>query len=124
MMAGSVITVLPVLLLFLALQRHYMEGLLAGQRQGMKALLLALLLALATRWHRRWAQDEVLDDFADPAAWTALGQRRRQGARFARLADRTAAPCASTSTSAAVTGYVSARRPLPIDYPGALRVHR
>jgi len=30
MMAGSVLTVLPVLLLFLALQKHYMKGLLAG----------------------------------------------------------------------------------------------
>ena len=34
MMAGSVITVLPVLLLFLALQRQYMEGLLAGSVKG------------------------------------------------------------------------------------------
>jgi len=30
MMAGSVLTVLPVLAVFLALQRHYMQGLLAG----------------------------------------------------------------------------------------------
>jgi multiple sugar transport system permease protein len=30
MMAGAVITVLPVLLLFLALQRYYMQGLLVG----------------------------------------------------------------------------------------------
>lgn len=30
MMAGAVLTVLPVLLLFLALQRHYLEGLTAG----------------------------------------------------------------------------------------------
>lgn len=30
MMAGAVVTVLPVLLLFLALQRHYMQGLLMG----------------------------------------------------------------------------------------------
>jgi multiple sugar transport system permease protein len=30
MMAGSVLTVLPVLLLFLALQKHYMQGLLMG----------------------------------------------------------------------------------------------
>jgi multiple sugar transport system permease protein len=30
MMAGSVVTVLPVLVLFLGLQRHYMQGLLAG----------------------------------------------------------------------------------------------
>ena len=34
MMAGSVITVLPVLLLFLALQRHYMAGLMAGSVKG------------------------------------------------------------------------------------------
>jgi multiple sugar transport system permease protein len=34
MMAGSVITVLPVLLLFLALQRQYLEGLLAGSVKG------------------------------------------------------------------------------------------
>ena len=34
MMAGSVVTVLPVLLLFLALQRYYMQGLLAGSVKG------------------------------------------------------------------------------------------
>jgi multiple sugar transport system permease protein len=34
MMAGSVITVLPVLLLFLALQRHYLQGLLLGSVKG------------------------------------------------------------------------------------------
>ena len=34
MMAGAVITVLPVLLLFLALQRHYMQGLLMGSVKG------------------------------------------------------------------------------------------
>ncbi|MDR3556916.1 MAG: carbohydrate ABC transporter permease [Syntrophobacteraceae bacterium] len=34
MMAGSVITVLPVLLLFLALQRYYIQGLLAGSMKG------------------------------------------------------------------------------------------
>jgi multiple sugar transport system permease protein len=34
MMAGSVITVLPVLLLFLVLQRQYLEGLLAGSVKG------------------------------------------------------------------------------------------
>ena len=34
MMAGSVVTVLPVLLLFLILQRQYMEGLLAGSIKG------------------------------------------------------------------------------------------
>jgi multiple sugar transport system permease protein len=34
MMAGSVITVLPVLLLFLALQKYYIEGLLLGSVKG------------------------------------------------------------------------------------------
>jgi multiple sugar transport system permease protein len=34
MMAGSVVTVLPVLLLFLVLQRHYMQGLLSGAVKG------------------------------------------------------------------------------------------
>jgi multiple sugar transport system permease protein len=34
MMAGSVITVLPVLLLFIALQKHYINGLLMGSVKG------------------------------------------------------------------------------------------
>ncbi|HXF77653.1 MAG TPA: carbohydrate ABC transporter permease [Usitatibacter sp.] len=34
MMAGSVVTVIPVLVLFLALQRHYIAGLLAGSVKG------------------------------------------------------------------------------------------
>jgi multiple sugar transport system permease protein len=34
LMAGSVVTVLPVLLLFLALQRYYIQGLLAGSVKG------------------------------------------------------------------------------------------
>jgi multiple sugar transport system permease protein len=34
MMAGSVITVLPVLVLFLALQKYYIEGLLLGSVKG------------------------------------------------------------------------------------------
>jgi multiple sugar transport system permease protein len=34
MMAGAVVTVLPVLVLFLALQRHYMQGLLMGSVKG------------------------------------------------------------------------------------------
>jgi multiple sugar transport system permease protein len=34
MMAGSVLTVLPVLLLFILLQRHYIEGIMAGSAKG------------------------------------------------------------------------------------------
>ena len=46
MMAGSVVTVLPVLLLFLALQRYYIAGPAGGQREGMRqlAILPALLV--------------------------------------------------------------------------------
>jgi multiple sugar transport system permease protein len=34
MMAGAVVTVLPVLLLFFGLQRYYMQGLLVGSVKG------------------------------------------------------------------------------------------
>ena len=34
MMAGSVVTGLPVLVLFLALQKHYIQGLLLGSVKG------------------------------------------------------------------------------------------
>jgi len=34
MMAGAVVTVLPVLLLFLVLQRYYIQGLLLGSVKG------------------------------------------------------------------------------------------
>jgi multiple sugar transport system permease protein len=34
MMAGSVVTIVPVLLVFLSLQRYYLEGLLAGSVKG------------------------------------------------------------------------------------------
>jgi multiple sugar transport system permease protein len=34
MMAGSVVTVLPPLLLFLGLQRYYIQGLLLGSVKG------------------------------------------------------------------------------------------
>jgi len=34
MMAGSVLTILPVLILFLALQRYYVRGLVAGSVKG------------------------------------------------------------------------------------------
>jgi multiple sugar transport system permease protein len=34
MMAGSVVTVLPVLVVFLALQRSYVQGIMAGSLKG------------------------------------------------------------------------------------------
>jgi multiple sugar transport system permease protein len=34
MMSGAVVTIAPVLLLFLVLQRHYMQGLMLGSVKG------------------------------------------------------------------------------------------
>jgi multiple sugar transport system permease protein len=34
MMAGSVVTILPVLLVFLSLQRYYIQGLMGGSVKG------------------------------------------------------------------------------------------
>jgi multiple sugar transport system permease protein len=34
MMAGAVVTVLPVVLVFLALQRHYIQGIMVGSVKG------------------------------------------------------------------------------------------
>jgi multiple sugar transport system permease protein len=34
MMAGSVLTIVPVLLIFLGLQRYYLQGLLMGSVKG------------------------------------------------------------------------------------------
>ncbi len=34
MMAGSVVTILPVLVVFLSLQRYYIQGLMAGSVKG------------------------------------------------------------------------------------------
>ncbi len=34
MMAGAVVTVLPMLVLFLALQRYYIEGIMVGSVKG------------------------------------------------------------------------------------------
>ena len=47
MMAGAVVTVLPVLVLFLLLQRQYVEGITLGGRQGVRRLPRACRAALA-----------------------------------------------------------------------------
>ena len=79
----------------------------------MKAWLPALLLALASH---AWAQDDVLDDFADPAAWTLSVSDDVKAALRPAQGPHGAALCIDFDFGK-VTGYVSARRDLPIDYP-------
>jgi hypothetical protein len=79
----------------------------------MKALLAALLLALAPC---AWAQDEVLDDFVDPAAWTLSASDDVTAALRPASGPHGSALCIDFDFGK-VTGYVSARRSLPIDYP-------
>ena len=77
----------------------------------MKALLLAL--ALATN---AWAQDELLDDFADPSAWTLSATDDVKAALRPAQGPHGSALCIDFDFGH-VTGYVSARRALPIDIP-------
>ena len=79
----------------------------------MKALLAALLLALASNV---WALDEVLDDFADPAAWALSASDDVKAALRPASGPHGSALCIDFDFGT-VTGYVSARRSLPIDYP-------
>ena len=99
MMAGAVVTVLPVLLLFLALQRYYMQGLLVGSVKEMMAVGRWLCRVVADACLAQPARCRtVLDDFREPAAWRAVGLG--PGARGAARRAPTAA-CASTTTSPA-----------------------
>jgi len=79
----------------------------------MKALLPALLLALATS---AGAQDELLDDFAEPAAWTLSASDDVKAALRPAPGPHGSALCIDFDFGQ-VTGYVSARRSLPIDFP-------
>ena len=79
----------------------------------MKALPLTLALALASN---AWAQDELLDDFADPAAWTLSVSDDVKAALRPSQGPHGSALCIDFDFGK-VTGYVSARRALPIDFP-------
>jgi len=79
----------------------------------MKALLPALLLALASS---AWAQDELLDDFADSGAWTVAATDDVKATLRPATGPHGSALCIDFDFGT-VTGYVSARRSLPIDYP-------
>jgi hypothetical protein len=80
----------------------------------MKALLLALALMLASGAAR--AEDELLDDFADPAAWTLSASDDVKAALRPASGPHGSALCIDFDFGK-VTGYVSARRSLSIDYP-------
>jgi len=83
----------------------------------MKAGLLALATMMATTMaSQARAQDELLDDFADPAAWTLAVTDDVKAALRPAAGPHGSALCIDFDFGK-VTGYVSARRPLPIEYP-------
>ena len=77
MMAGSVVTMLPVLLLFLALQRYYIARADGRKRQGMSVrarlvIAFASRIALACRLPRCATRPRVCSTISsDASAWTA-----------------------------------------------------
>ena len=72
---------------------------------------MALAIAPGAR-----AQDQLLDDFADPAAWTLSATDDVKAALRPIAGPHGSALCIDFDFGQ-VTGYVSARRSLPIDYP-------
>ena len=85
MMAGSVLTTLPVLLVFLALQRYYMQGLCwraasrgetvrrgaAARACSLRSLRRARRCAGPRGWRRRLRHRRGARRFRRPSAWTA-----------------------------------------------------
>ena len=62
------------------------------------------------------AEDQLLDDFADPAAWTLSASDDVKAALRPAPGPHGSALCIDFDFGK-VTGYVSARRSLPIDFP-------
>ncbi len=98
MMAGSVVTTLPVLLLFLALQRYYIAGPDGGQRQGMmrrrvasrpRRLAPRCLRSLASRCACTLPRAAAAD--SDAAACSTTSPTSRRGR-----------PCASDGVRASI----------------------
>jgi hypothetical protein len=83
----------------------------------MKAALLALatLVAAVIASDAR-AQDQLLDDFAEPAAWTLSASDDVTAQLRPTRGPHGSALCIDFDFGN-VTGYVSARRSVPIDYP-------
>jgi hypothetical protein len=83
----------------------------------MKAGLRALATVMATVMAcGAWGQDQVLDDFAEPAAWTVSASDDVKAALRPAPGPTGSALCIDFDFGK-VTGYVSARRSLPIDFP-------
>ena len=79
----------------------------------MRAVVPALLLALASN---AWAQDRLLDDFAEPGVWTLSASDDVKAALRPAAGPHGSALCIDFDFGK-VTGYVSARRALPIEFP-------
>ena len=109
MMAGAVLTVLPVLLLFLVLQRYYIAGADDGEREGVKRAVFLLLLLFAAPLA---AQTRTLDDFTTLAGWTAAPS---DGVGLAIAADQGALRLDFDFHGGA--GYAVARKAFALDLP-------
>ena len=111
MMAGSVVTVLPVLAVFLVLQRYYIQGVHGGEREGMRALGAAagggrrgcvcapVARRSADRLSARRRRCSTTSKRVD--AWTASPSDGVAARREDRLRPDRPARCGSTSTSRA-----------------------
>jgi hypothetical protein len=123
MMAGSVVTVLPVLALFLVLQRYYIQGLPAREREGVSArgaraarraaCVAAVLCALAPAGASRAA--ELLDDFSNPGLWRAQGSDDVTAVARVEQSKRGRSLCLDFDL-AGTAGYASLRRELPLSH--------
>jgi hypothetical protein len=80
------------------------------------ALVLAVVSALAPGRATAQALDRVLDDFEDPSVWTLAASDDVQAALRTAEGERGKALCIDFDFGR-VTGYVAARRTLPIDFP-------
>ena len=109
MMAGAVLTALPVLLLFLVLQRYIRAC--CWKRRGADGPLRAIDRRIRVfRWPCRWKRSAPLDDFRDPSALTATASRWRRCIAAAGWTRPAAAARALDYDFNGFSGYAVARR--------------
>ena len=129
MMAGSVVTILPVLLLFLVLQR-YTCGPPGRQRQGMRKVYAAARAmragARACCWQHCFVMrgalggrvsDRLLDGFETLGGVDSRRLRRRQGLALRHAAGIEGRALRLDFDFGRSAGYAFVRRELPLDLP-------